>query len=169
MTQRRESFISKHRWPLGIVGIILCFFIAQGALISAALSDHDAVAPPENYYELAVNHDEVMAKKRRAEQAGLKATISVAEAPLPAMPRRVDVFVKDGRGDPVVGLEGKLTAIRPSDSRLRNDGPLVAVPGHDGLYRLLLKVPVPGLWEFEIDAHRGSDDYLMIVRQDLEI
>jgi hypothetical protein len=45
----------------------------------------------------------------------------------------------------------------------------VAVPGREGLYRLLLKVPVAGLWQFELEARRGTDDYLLIVRQDVKI
>ena len=169
MTKRPESFVSKYRWPIGIVGIILCFFLADGVLIYSALSSHDSIAPQEGYYERAVNHDEHRQKLDRAKVAGLGATISVADAPIPSMPRRVDVRVKDAKGDPVSGLEGKLTAIRPSDARLRNDGNLIPVPGEAGLYRLLLKVPVPGLWEFQLDARRGTDDYLMIVRQDVEI
>lgn len=169
MTRRPESFVSKYRWPIGIVGIVLCFFIADGLLIYSALRDHDAIAPPEGYYERAVNHDQIAAKVQRAKQAGLEAQISVAEVPIPTMPRRVDIRVEDAKGQPVSGLEGKLTAIRPSDARLTNDANLIAVPGHAGLYRLLLKLPVPGLWEFELDAHRGADDYLMVVRQDVEI
>jgi len=163
------GFISRYRWPIGLVGIILCFFIADGVLIATALRDYDAIKPQDGYYERAVNHDEIRERMHRAEIAGLKAEIEVAEAPIPTMPRRVDVLVRDGNGAPVPGLKGKLTAIRPADARLRNDGKLVAVPGRDGLYRLLLKVPVAGLWEFQLDAHRGSDDYLMIVRQDVEI
>jgi hypothetical protein len=85
------------------------------------------------------------------------------------MPRRVDVEVNDADGKPVTGLEGKITAIRPSDARLKNEGTLVAVPGREGLYRLLLKVPVAGLWQFELEARRGTDDYLLIVRQDVKI
>lgn len=169
MTKQAEGFISRYRWPLGIVGIILCFFIADGLLIYTALRDYDAIKPDADYYERAVHHDEFQQRIRRAKQAGLEAKITVAEAPIPTMPRRVDVLVQDGKGEPVGGLEGKLIAIRPSDARLKNEGTLIAVPGQDGLYRLLLKVPVAGLWEFELEARRGSDDYLMIVRQDVKI
>lgn len=169
MTERKEGFVSRYRWPIGLVGVILCFFIADGMLIYMAHRDYDAVAPEAGYYERAVNHDEVRERIHRAELAGLKADIKVAEAPIPTMPRRVDVLVRDGEGEPVTGLEGRLTAIRPSDARLKNEGQLTAVPGQDGLYRLLLKVPVAGLWEFELDAKRGGDEYLMIVRQDVKI
>lgn len=169
MSQRPESFVSRYRWPIGIVGIILCFFIADGFLIYNALRDMDAIAPEEGYYERALQHDELQKRVQRAKQAGLEAKVTVAEAPIPTMPRRVDVLVQDAKGAPVSGLEGKLTAIRPSDARLKNEGTLVAVPGQDGLYRLLLKVPVAGLWQFELEARRGTDDFLMIVRQDVQI
>lgn len=169
MTQRPESFVSRYRWPIGIVGIILCFFIADGFLIYNALRDMDAIAPEEGYYERAIQHDELQKRVHRAKQAGLEAKVTVAEVPIPTMPRRVDVLVHDAKGAPVTGLEGKLTAIRPSDARLKNEGTFVAVPGQEGLYRLLLKVPVAGLWQFELEARRGTDDFLMIVRQDVEI
>lgn len=169
MTPKTESFVSKYRWPIGIVGIILCFFIADGFMVFSALRDHDAIAPPDGYYERAVNYDQISAKKQRAKQEGLEAQIVVAEVPIQTMPRRVDIRVHDGKGEPISGLEGKLTAIRPADARLRNDGKLIAVPGQDGLYRLLLKLPVAGLWEFQLDASRGTDEYLMVVRQDVEI
>lgn len=168
-TQKKEGFVSRYRWPLGIIGIILTFFLVDGVLVFTALRDYDAIAPEEGYYERAINHDELQQRIRRAQQAGLEAKITVAEAPIPSMPRRVDVLVQDGKGAPVNGLEGKLIAIRPSDTRLKNEGTLIAVPGQEGLYRLLLKVPVAGLWEFELEARRGSDDYLMIVRQDVKI
>ena len=169
MTRRPESFVSRYRWPIGIVGIMLCFFLADGLLIYNALRDYDAIRPEEGYYERALRHDEQQQRVERARQVGLEAKIVVAEAPIPNMPRRVDVEVNDADGKPVTGLEGKITAIRPSDARLKNEGTLVAVPGREGLYRLLLKVPVAGLWQFELEARRGTDDYLLIVRQDVKI
>ena len=85
------------------------------------------------------------------------------------MPRRVDVRVSDARGAPVAGLSGTLTAIRPADVRLRDQAALVSVPGQAGLYRLLLRLPVGGLWVFELDANQGGDAYRVVLREDVRI
>ncbi|MCU0694525.1 MAG: FixH family protein [Polyangiaceae bacterium] len=169
MTSRALSYISRYRWPIGLAGVIVTFVSINALFIGVAVRDYDALAPQDDYYDRAVRHDELRASVMRAEQAGLEADITVADAPVPTMPRRVDVAVRDRFGGPVTGLAGTLTAIRPADVRLRNAGELVAVPGHDGLYRLLLKVPVSGLWEFELSARKGQDDYVMVVRQDVSI
>jgi len=164
-----ESFLSRYRWPIGIIGIICCFFVADGILIYTAVRDYDRIAPESDYYDRAVNYDQSRQSDLRAQEAGLKAEISVASAPIADMPRRVDIRVLDRAGQPVSGLSGKLKAVRPSDARLTNEGSLIAVPGHEGLYRLLLAVPISGLWEFELTARKGSDDYRMVVRQDVQI
>ena len=170
MTERKEGFVSRYlAGPSDWWAWFSASFSLMGCVIYMAHRDYDAVAPEAGYYERAINHDEVRQRLQRAELAGLKAEIKVAEAPIPTMPRRIDVLVHDGQGEPVTGLEGRLTAIRPADARLKNGGQLIAVPGQEGLYRLLLKVPVAGLWEFELDAKRGGDAYLMIVRQDVRI
>ena len=169
MSERKESFLSRYRWPIGIIGIIFSFLTVQGILIFNALRDYDKIAPDADYYERGVNYEQQHRNDLRAVEAGLKAEIAVSEAPIANMPRRVDVRVLDRAGHPVPGLSGKLKATRPSDARLTNEGQLIAVPGEDGLYRLLLAVPMSGLWEFELTARRGSDDYRVVVRQDVKI
>jgi hypothetical protein len=163
-----RDFLRANSWPLGIVGVVCCFFIADGTLIYAAVRDK-ATAPEENYYEKAVKFDEQKARVIEAERVGLSADIMVAEAPLAEMPRRVDLRIRNGSGQPVSGLSGTLTAIRPSDSRLKNAGSLTAVPDDDGLYRMLLKLPMAGLWEFELEANKGPEKYRVVVRKDVKL
>ncbi len=168
MTDRKDSFLRRNAWPMGIFGILLGVFVADGILIAAALRDK-GVGPEEDYYEKALRFDETRAEMIRAQDQGLRADISVAEAPLPDMPRRIDVKIQNAEGAPVEGLAGTLTAIRPSDVRLRNHGSLLSVPGEGGLYRLLLRLPVAGLWVFELEASKGPEKYRMIVRQNVKI
>ena len=96
-------------------------------------------------------------------------SLQIGEAPLASMPRRVDLRVADGSGQPVPGLSGTLTAIRPADMRLRSQSVLTSVPGQSGLYRLLLRVPVSGLWVFELDARKDGQDYRVVMREDVRI
>ena len=165
---RFGQWVRDRAWPIGIIAVIATFFVADGLLIASAFSDQ-AFAPEEDYYEKALHHDEVQAALRRAQSVGLRMTLSIAEAPLESMPRRVDVRITDQSGRPMTGLTGTLTAVRPADARLRNQAELVSVPGEDGLYRLLLRLPASGLWVFELDARQGAEAYRVVLREDVRI
>lgn len=160
--------IRENSWPIGIAMVIAAFVTLDGALVFTAFSDK-TIAPEDNYYDKAVRYDELRSASLRTSEAGWKAEVGVAEVPLAGMPRRVDLTVRDRGGRPVTGLKGTMTAVRPADARLENRGDLIEVPGQEGVYRLLLKVPARGLWEFQIDARRGVDAYRMVVRQDVAI
>jgi hypothetical protein len=165
---RFVDWVGRYRWPVGIVGIIAVFFVADGLLIATAFSARN-VGPEEQYYERALQHDELRAAVQRAELRGLRVAIRVGSAPLSKMPRPVDVEVTDRAGRPVSGLNGTLTAVRPSDVRLKNSAALVGVPNRPGQYRLLLRVPVSGLWLFELDARQGDEAYRVVLREDVRI
>ena len=165
---RFVDWVGRYRWPVGIVGIIAVFFVADGLLIAPAFSAGN-VGPEEQYYERALRHDDVSAAVRRAQLRGFRVAVRVGSAPLSEMPRPVDVTVTDGSGRPVSGLDGTLTAVRPSDVRLKNRAALVGVPNRPGQYRLLLRVPVPGLWVFELDARQGGESYRVVLREDVRI
>jgi hypothetical protein len=162
------DWVGRYRWPVGIVAIIAVFFVADGLLIVTAFSARN-VGPEEDYYERALQHDGVRAAVERAELRGLRVAVRVGSAPLSEMPRPVDVTVTDGAGRPVSGLDGTLTAVRPSDVRLKNRAVLVSVPGRPGQYRLLLRVPVSGLWVFELDARQDGESYRVVLREDVRI
>ena len=165
---RFAAWLDRYRWPAGIVGIIAVFFVADGLLIATAFSARN-VGPEEQYYERALEHDELRAAVQRAELRGLHVVVRVGSAPLSEMPRPVDVMVTDRSGRPVSRLDGTLTAVRPSDVRLKNSAALVGVPNRPGQYRLLLRVPVSGLWVFELDARQGGESYRVVLREDVRI
>ncbi len=168
MSPNLKDWWRRNSWPAGIFGIIGCFFIGDGILVFTVLSDKSFGAE-ENYYEKGLHHDEARDATLRAKSAGWSAYVTVGAAPIAQLPRPVDVRVTDGTGRAVSGLTGSVAAVRPSDVRLRSSGELIAVPGEDGLYRLLLKVPVTGLWEFEIVARKSGQPYRMVVRQDVKL
>jgi nitrogen fixation protein FixH len=72
------------------------------------------------------------------------------------MPRPVDVHVTDRQGRPVAGLSGSLFAIRPSDTRLNQAAPLVAIPQSPGRYRTLVRLDAPGAWDVRLDMRQGG-------------
>lgn len=160
--------IRNHAWPIGIGMVVLSFVTLDGALIFTAFRDK-ATAPEDNYYEKAVQYDRLKTSTIRMNEAGWTAEVAVADVPLQGMPRRVDLIVRDRIGGPVSGLQGTLTAVRPADARLSNSGAFVPVPGEEGRYRLLLKMPARGLWEFQLDARKGADAYRMVIRQDVAL
>jgi nitrogen fixation protein FixH len=168
MIARVRSFFHRNAWPAGIVGITCSFFIADGILVATALRDK-ATGPEDNYYEKALRFDEQKMRSARSDRDGLAALVSVASVPLATMPRMVDLKIQDRTGRPVQGLTGTLTAIRPADIRLSNSAPLVAVPGQEGVYRMLLKLPVRGLWEFQVEAQRAGEAFRLVVRQDISL
>ena len=98
--------IRRNAWPIGIALVILSYFTLDGALVYTAFRDK-ATAPEENYYDKAIHFDQLKASTFRSNEAGWTAQVVVAQAPLAAMPRRVDVIVHDGSGKPVVGRKGK--------------------------------------------------------------
>lgn len=160
--------MQRNAWPIGIAVVVMAFVAIDGALVLTAFRD-TAVAAEEGYYDKALAYDRSRVAVLRSSEAGWKAAVAVADTPLPGMPRRVDVVIHDRLDQPVTGLVGTLTAVRPADARLSNSGALLEVPGEPGAYRLLLKVPVRGLWEFQLDARKGADDYRMIIRQDVAL
>jgi nitrogen fixation protein FixH len=80
------------------------------------------------------------------------------------MPRPIDVTVVDRDGSPVSGLSGRIFAIRPSDERLSQRGELVALPGHPGSYRTLVRLDEPGTWDMRLDATQQAMRFVHAAR-----
>jgi nitrogen fixation protein FixH len=163
---RLLSYVRRNAWPIGIVSVIAAFLAGDAIMVTMATRD-PTFGVEENYYQRAVQYDQQRSADLRTTTAGWTVRIEIADVPFPDMPRRVDVRITDSAGRPVDGVAGRLTAIRPADVRLRNGGDLIAVPDQSGLYRLLLKVPVQGLWEFDLAAVKSGEPYHAVVRQDV--
>ena len=67
---RAVDWLGRYRWPAGIVAIIAVFFVADGLLIATAFSARN-VGPEEQYYERALQHDDVRAAVQRADGRAL--------------------------------------------------------------------------------------------------
>jgi hypothetical protein len=159
-----RSWISRYRWPIGIVGILSMSFVAQGIMVYFATRP-EAPRPIADYYEKSLAWDADRALLEASRQLGWAVAVEVPDVPVePGQPRPLDVAVTDRDGRPVTGLSGDLVALRASDSRMNVKGRLVELPQSPGRYRALLILRAPGLWDLGVDAVRGEVRFVHTAR-----
>jgi hypothetical protein len=149
--------LSDYRWPIFIGGLLSMSIVASGVIVWVATRP-DAPRPIKGYYESARAWDADEAVEAASRQLGWSVSYALpADVPhYPGMPRPVDVRVVDRQGLPVAGLQGRLFAIRPSDTRLNQTGDLVALPQSPGTYRTIVRMDVAGEWEVRIDVSQAA-------------
>jgi hypothetical protein len=151
-----RAWISQHRWPLYLVGILVMSITAQSILVYFATRP-TAPRPIADYYRKSMDWDADRAVVEASRQLAWVVTVDVPDLPHDAdTPRPVDVAIRDRDGLPVTGLAGELVVIRPADGRLNTRARLVELPHLPGRYRTLVALPAPGLWEMNVDAARGD-------------
>jgi nitrogen fixation protein FixH len=151
-----RAWISGHRWPLYLAGILLMSIVAQSTLVYFATRP-SAPRPIADYYRKSMDWDADRAVVEASRQLGWVVTMDVPDLPHDAdTPRPVDVTIRDREALPVTGLTGDLVVLRPADGRLNTRGRLVELPHEPGRYRTLVALPAPGLWEMNVDATRGD-------------
>lgn len=151
-----SSWVSAHRWPLYLAGILSTSIVAQGILVYFATRP-SAPRPIADYYQKSLEWDADHAVVEASRQLGWTVVVDVPDVPHDSdMPRPVDVEIRDRQGGPVSGLVGDLVALRPADSRRNTRGRLVELPHEPGRYRTLVALSAPGAWRFNIDATRGD-------------
>lgn len=156
-----RSALSTYRWPIYLGGLLGMSVMAQGVLVYVATRP-DAPRPIGNYYQRSLSWDADAAVLEASRALGWSVRVEVpGDTPHAAgMPRPVDVRVLDRDGDPVAGLAGQLHVLRPSDARLSQSGTLTEIPHRPGTYRTLVRLDLPGLWEFRLDARQGSQRFV---------
>jgi nitrogen fixation protein FixH len=149
--------ISEYRWPIYLGGLLSMSVIACGVLVWVATRP-DTPRPIRGYYEAARQWDADEAVEEASQQLGWTVRYELpSDIPhFAGMPRPVDVHVAGRDGQPVSGLSGRLFAIRPSDTRLNQDGELVELPQRPGSYRTLIRLDEPGAWELRIDTRHAA-------------
>jgi nitrogen fixation protein FixH len=149
--------ISEYRWPIYLGGLLTMSVVACGVLVWVATRP-DTPRPIKGYYEAARAWDADEAVEQASRQLGwtVRYELPSGVPHLAGMPRPVDVRVADRDGKPVSGLAGRLFAIRPSDTRVDQDGELVEMPQEAGSYRTLVRLDEPGAWDLRIDVKQGT-------------
>jgi nitrogen fixation protein FixH len=158
------SWISRYRWPLGVVAILSSSIVAQGTMVYFA-TRQDAPRPLKDYYEKAQAWEVDQAVVAASRQLGWAVAMEIPEVPVePGQPRPVDVAVTDRDGRPVDHLAGDVVAVRPADGRMNTRGRLVELPQSPGRYRTLVALPAKGLWEMSLDAAREGQRFVHTAR-----
>ncbi len=149
--------VSAYRWPMYLGGLLLMSVTANAILVYIATRD-DAPRPVEDFYEKSLDWDADAALVEASRQLGWVVEYGIPEGPQYSLdaPRPVDIVVKDQDGSGVIGLAGRLVAVRPADPALNQEGELVELPHAPGSYRTLVHLRAWGIWEFNLDAQRDQ-------------
>lgn len=159
--QALVRWVSDYRWPMGIVAILGGAIGANAVLLYAATRP-EAARPMPDYYQRSLVWDQELAVREASRALGWSADFSVPSGLQfdPAMPRPVDLALRDRDGQPVLGVTGTLTAVRAADSRLDNAAPVTEIPHQPGFYRSLLRLPAEGRWEIRADLSQGEQRFV---------
>lgn len=157
--------LSAYRWPIFLGGILAMSIVANGILVFVATRP-DSPAPIAGYYEKGLEWEADSAQLAASRRLGWKVTFEVPTDEVFAMAERrpVDITVCARDDAPVTGLIGRLVTVRPADTRLNGESELFELPQEPGHYRTLACLPVDGIWELSIDAHRGETPFLCTER-----
>lgn len=160
--------LSEYRWPIFVGGLLSMSILSSGVLVWVATRP-DAPRPIAGYYEAARAWDATEADVEASLQLGWSVHYELpADVPhLPGMPRPLDLRITTPDGEGVAGLTGRLLAIRPSDTRLNQEGHLTEIPGPSGHYRTMVRLDQPGTWEFRLDARQEAMRFVHTTRYQL--
>lgn len=162
---RLLALVSEYRWPIFIGGHLTMSVVACGVLVWVATRP-DVPRPIEGYYEAARtwDADEAVETASRALGWEVRYELPPGVPHLAGMPRPVDISVTDRAGRPVTGLAGQLVALRPADARLTQRGVLVPVPTAAGVYRTLVRLDEPGVWDLRLDTRQDAMRFVHTAR-----
>ena len=161
MTRRRLG--KEHVWPT-IVIAALSANVVLGIVLARVASSGASLTVEPDYYRKAVEWDSTLAQQRRNASLGWRLA--------PAMGARhgaeggvLAFTIEDAAGLPVSGAEVRVEARQVAHA----DEPLVArlAPAEPGRYGGVVPMRRDGLWEFRVDAVRGSDRFTEVVRLDV--
>lgn len=160
--------ISAYRWPIFLGGLLAMPIVACAVLVWVATRP-DSPRPIEDYYEAARtwDADEAVQSASRALGWTVHYQLPTDIPHIAGMPRPIDITVSDRAGNPVCGLEGRLFALRPADTRLNQSGEIVPLPQAPGVYRTLVRLDAPGTWELRLDAQQQSMRFVHAARMDV--
>ena len=150
-------FVSDYRWPFYIAGHLTMSIVACAVLVWVATRP-DTPLPIPDYYRTAQAWDADEAALAASRELGWQVKFTLpSDVPYVAgAPRPVDITVADRHGAPVTGLAGSFIAMRPSDARLNQSATVVALPQAAGRYRTLVRLDMPGVWEFRLDTQQQA-------------
>ena len=151
-------------WPLGLAALLVGSAGANIALL--VITSRDAsFAVERNYYAKALAWDETMAQEARNEALGWRLGLDVEPAVEPGW-TTVAVRLTDRAGAP---LEGAGVAIEALHNARANRILTVALEPRGAGYAAMMRLALPGLWEFRVRATRGRDVFTATVMRDVPV
>jgi len=151
------------QWPLALGALLLGGVLANVLLMVRAVDDPSFSVEPD-YYEKGVAWDAHQAQAARNRDLGWKAAIDVGPAARDTRRAAVIVQLTDRDGRPVEGARLSVEAFHNARASQVVRGTLNEDARH--AYAAALPVLRPGLWEFRVEARRGSDVFTSVVDQD---
>lgn len=146
-------------YPYIFVGVFLVVLAVNLIFMFSAIHTFSGLST-DQAYEKGLKYNEEIAAAKRQQQLGWTVGAEVmARAPSPASPHGVDVLVtvKDANGQPVTGLAGDASFIRPAQSG--HDSSVTMAEQGQGRYLIAATLPFPGQWDMEVVARRGEASY----------
>lgn len=138
-------------WLVGFFGIVIAVNVYFISVSSATFRGEDEQKP----YLQGVEYNDTLA--RRARQAGLGWTASIAAARLSNGTVRIDIAVRDRNGRPVTesGLAGELR--HPADEN--RDHVLRFVQAAPGVYQATADQVAPGAWDVVVQSRAATTPF----------
>lgn len=144
---------------MAIVGLLSLSIIASLLTVFAARSDGGAQVI-DDYYHKAANWDSTRALQAASDALGWQVTFATESAEGTA--RVVRLHVQNKYSEPVIGLQGTISAFRPQKAQMVDQ--TVLVETEPGVYQQQLTMAHTGLWDFEIEATRNGTPFLKRIR-----
>lgn len=145
----------RNPWVLAWLGLVAVFLSVNGLFVVLAVTSNPGLVV-DNYYEQGRAYEKD-ALKLLAARNSLKweTKLEIPERVLADSPATYRFSAVDARGIPITDADVQLTAYRPSDAgadvvtRLTSPAP--------GLYQAEIKLPLPGIWDLNIQVRHGED------------
>jgi nitrogen fixation protein FixH len=150
-------------WPLLLGGLLASGVGANVYFMCRAVSDPSFAVEPD-YYAKALAWDAHQAQAKANADLGWKLALSVAAADKGTGRARVVATLADRDGRRVPGLTVDLAAFHNARASDVATATLSETAVHD--YAGDVAVVRPGLWEFRVEAVRGTETFTAVVEQD---
>jgi nitrogen fixation protein FixH len=151
-------------WPLLVGGLFAGHIALMLMMVYLATRDRSFAVEPD-YYQKALNWDQVAAQRQENARLGWGVTIEIGDTPGVLGERTVTCRVGDQSGTPVSGGVVELTAFAHARGSERTS--LRLPPCGDGVYRAVLRLPRKGRWEFRLVISRGRDRFTYTEQRNL--
>jgi nitrogen fixation protein FixH len=152
-------------WPGIIIGLLAAQMLLLLTMAYIATSDRSFAVEPD-YYQKALNWDQLAAQNRMNEQLGWSAHIQVSDAADLMKRRDVTCTLTDDSGEPLSGVTVELVAFPHARGEERMT--LGLAEQNEGKYATNMPITRTGLWEFRITASRDAHRFTRVIQQQVD-